>query len=424
MLRRILAAFITALAGTVLTVTVAQAATPIKIGIVGPMAFVQGENHWAGAQLAADEINKAGGIKVGNEKRMIELVKVDSNEIQSVPDATNAMERAITQDKVDLLIGGFRTEAVLAMQDVAMDYKKIFLGAGAAHDQLGLRVQQNYDRYKYWFRVAPYKASDLGKALFAVLGTIAGQIRSELGKPVPKVAIVAEKAVWVEGIVKAAQANLPKMKMEVVGTWQPSPVATDVTAELSAIRRAGADIIFTALSGPVGIVMGRQMGELEIPAIPFGINVEAQKEGFWQATGGKGNYVSTLDTYGEGVAITPHTIEFVNAFKARFGKPPTYNASTHDAIHLLKTAIESAGTIDADKVVPALEKTDLVVAAGRVVFDKFHEPLFGPGYLTGLAVQWQDGEKVAFWPNNWNGVAYKGVKPFKIPPQLAAQKKN
>ncbi len=31
-------------------------------------------------------------------------------------------------------------------------------------------------------------------------------------------------------------------------------------------------------------------------AIAFGINVEAQKDEFWQATAGKGNYVSTLET--------------------------------------------------------------------------------------------------------------------------------
>lgn len=424
MLRRMLAAFVAALAGTALTVTAAQAASPIKIGVVGPMAFVQGENHWAGAQLAADEINQAGGIKVGNEKRKIELVKVDTNEILSVPDASNAMERVITQDKVDFVIGGFRTEAVLAMQDIAMDYKKIFFDVGAAHDKLTLRVGEDYNRYKYFFQIAPIKASDLGKTLFAVLGTIAAQIRTELGKPSPKVAIVAEKAAWVEGIVKAAQANLPKMKMEVVGLWQPSATATDVTAELSAIRRAGADMIFTIISGPVGIVLGRQMGELQIPAIPFGINVEAQKEGFWQATGGKGNYVATLDTFGEGVEITPHTLKFTGAFKKRFGKPPTYTAATYDALNVLKAAIETAGTTDADKVVPVLEKTDMVGAAGRLVFDKNHAPTFGPGFVTGLAVQWQDGKKVAFWPNNWNGVKYKGVESFKIPSHMMAQKKK
>ena len=91
-------------------------AQTIKIAILGPMSFVQGENHWAGAEMARDEINKAGGIKVGGKTMRVELVRADTNEIASVPDATNAIERVITRDKVDFLIGGFRSEAVLAMQ--------------------------------------------------------------------------------------------------------------------------------------------------------------------------------------------------------------------------------------------------------------------------------------------------------------------
>ena len=55
----------------------AQAQT-IKIAILGPMAFVQGENHWAGAEMARDEINKAGGIKVGGKTMRIELVRADT----------------------------------------------------------------------------------------------------------------------------------------------------------------------------------------------------------------------------------------------------------------------------------------------------------------------------------------------------------
>src|SRR3954463_6955172 len=98
-----------------LAAPIALAQGTVKIAIVGPMAFAQGENHWAGAEMARDEINKAGGISVGGKKLKIELVRVDSNEIQSVPDATNAMERAITREKADFVIGGFRSEAVLAM---------------------------------------------------------------------------------------------------------------------------------------------------------------------------------------------------------------------------------------------------------------------------------------------------------------------
>jgi len=388
----------------------AMAQGTIKIAVIGPMAYVQGENHWMGAELARDDINNAGGISVGGKKMKVELIRADSNEIQSVPDATNAMERVITSDKADFVVGGFRSEAVLAMQEVAMDYKKLFLGCGAADALLGQHVETNYERYKYWFRVTPTKAPDLARTLFAVLGSIAGQIRTDLKKDKPKVAILAEKLIWTQGIVNALQANLPKMGMEVVGLWQPSQTATDVSAELSAIERSGADIVFTAVSGPVGIVLGRQMGERKMKAIAFGINVEAQKDGFWEATAGKGNYVSTLDTYGM-VEVTPKMIPFVKEFEARFHKEPTYTAATYDAIMMLKDAIEQAGTTNADKLVPVLEGfKDHVGTSGTITWDKAHDPIWAVGKTSGIAVQWQNGKKVPFWPPE-----IKGMQPFLLP---------
>jgi branched-chain amino acid transport system substrate-binding protein len=393
----------------ILAAPAALAQETIKIAVLGPMAFVQGENHWAGAEMARDEINKAGGISMGGKKLKIELLRVDTNEIQSVPDATNAMERAITRDKADYVIGGFRSEATLAMQEVAMDNKKLFLGCGAADAKLGANVEKDYARYKYWFRITPLNSPGLGRTIFAVLGDIAAQIRRDLKKEMPKVAILAEKVMWTEALVAAAQANLPKMKMEVVGVWQPSPVSTDVTAELAAIDRTGADMVFTILSGPVGIVVGRQMGERKMKAIAFGINVEAQKDGFWQATAGKANFLATLDTYAE-VEMTPTTVAFVKAFKERFKRSPTYNAGTYDAIGLLKEAIEKAGSRDADKLVPVIEKMTYVGTGAILEFDKAHDPVWGIGKDTGIAVQWQDGQKVPFWPGQ-----VKGMKPFKLP---------
>jgi branched-chain amino acid transport system substrate-binding protein len=373
------------------------------------MAFVQGENHWAGAEMARDEINKAGGVNVGGKRRQIELIRADTNEIQSVPDATNAVERVITRDRADFLIGGFRSEAVLAMQEVAMDHKKIFLGAGAAHSKLGQNVEDNYGRYKYWFRYTPTKDVDLARTLFAVMNSIAQQIRTELKTDTPKVALLAEKAVWTQALVAAAQKNLPAMKMEVVGLWQPSATSTDVTAELSAIDRSGAQIVFTMLSGPVGIVVGRQMGERNMKAVAWGINVEGQKEEFWQAAAGKAQFVSTLDTYAE-VEMTPRTIPFVRAFKERYKKMPTYNAATYDAIHMLKAVIEKENTLDADQLVAAIEKVEHVGTGSIVTFDKRHDLVWAVGKTAGIAVQWQDGQKVPFWPPN-----VKGMKPFKLP---------
>src|SRR5208283_5215038 len=395
----------------------AWGADPIKIGVIGPMQFTQGEGHWNGATLAAEEINEAGGISVQGTKRPIELVKVDSNEFLSIPDATNAMELAISRYRVDFLLGGFRTEAVLVMQDIAMDNKKIFMGCGAAHPELCERVTKDYDRYKYWFRVAPINSKFLVKVDFILLNMVAQAMKKELDIPKVKVAIVAEKAAWADPMVKIAQETLPKMDMEIVGVWRPSATATDTTAELSAIQRAGAHIIFTTFSSSVGIPLAKQAGELEIPAAVAGINVEAQKDGFWDATGGKGNYSLTVNTYAR-VKITDKTIPFFDEYKKKFNETPNYTASTYDAIYILKHAIETTGTLEADKLVPVLEKTDLMESSARIAFSKDHDLMFGAGFATMLGTQWQNGKNVCVWPNGWEGVTYEGTVPYKLPPVL------
>ncbi len=112
------------------------AAKEIKVGVIGPMQFQMGEHHWMGATLAADEINAAGGVKVGNDTYKIKLVQVDSNELVSPADAATAAEKAITVDKVDFLVGTIRSEGALAVQEVAMDYQKIFMVCGSSETKL------------------------------------------------------------------------------------------------------------------------------------------------------------------------------------------------------------------------------------------------------------------------------------------------
>jgi len=415
----------------------AYAAKTIKIGVIGPMKFVQGKGHWNGATMAAEEINAEGGLWVGKKKMKVELVKADSNEFLSMTDATNAMELLLTRHKVDFIVGGFRTEAVLAMQDMAMDHKKIFIGCGAASDEICTRVAKDYNTYKYWFRQTPINSTFLGKTSFIHLGTVAAILKKYLNIPKIKVAVVAEKAMWTEGVVKVSQVILPKMGMEVVGVWRPSAVATDVTAELSAIQRSGAHIIFNWFSSSVGITFARQAGELKIPAMQVGINVEAQKDSFWEATQGMGNYGMTLNTYARGVEVNELTPRFVNTYIKRFGETPTYTADTYVAIiYSLGPVIEEAGTLDADKIVAIMENREYAVPAGRFAFMKdaqgrhLHDVKWGPGYITTLGVQWQDGKLVAVWPNRWKPakgvpeITYKGVVPYKIAPWVIEKYKK
>ena len=415
------------------------AAGTIKIGIIGPMKFSQGQSQWNGAEMAADEINSIGGFMVGKQRMKIQLIKADSNEFINIADATNAMEKLLLRDKVDFVIGGFASEAVLAMQDVAMDNKTIFIGAGASHPQLCLRVAENYDRYKYWFRGTPFNTDDQLKGLLNQVRSVATLLKKHLNIERIKIAIVAEKAIWTDRILKAAEDYLPFMGMEVVGSWRPERNAEDLTAELLAIKRTGCHMILTLLSSRAGIPLVQQAGEMKLPAVQLGINVIAAKDNFWEATEGMANYVMHQNSYCEGAEYNERTKPFVDGYKKRYHEVPSYTAGTYSIIkYVLGEAIEKAGSIEANRVIKELENGMFKSTEGGSAFTRdvegrpLHDIKHGPGFSTGLGIQWQDGKQVAVWPHfKWMGpiweysaetpdrpneMSYKGLKSYIIPP--------
>ena len=404
----------------------------IKIAVTGPMTNIQGEMMWWGAQMAAEEINEAGGVAVGEEAYSISLIQVETDEIMDPLGAVSAVENVIVSEDPDFLIGGFRTEAVTPYTELAVvDYQKIFVICGAATNELLYgRVDTDYDTWKYLFRVTPVKSTDLVKVTVLMLNDVAKAVREELGIDTPKVAILAEALEWNEALVQLAPQIIPTLGMEFVGTFRPSATASDVTTELRGIEASGAHIIYTIMSGPVGIPFGKQWGELEIPACTVGINVEAQKSGYYAATDGFGDYDYTLNTFAQNAAITEKTLPFIAKFLEKYGQLPNYNADTYTAIYILKEAVERAGTIDADAVIVEMEKTDFIAAAGRFVFDEAHDVTWGTGYLTAVGIQWQDGELLGVWPFDWKPdptnapdlvVGYDGIVPYQIPPHVLEQ---
>jgi branched-chain amino acid transport system substrate-binding protein len=407
----------------------AFASPKIKIGVIGPMKFVAGQNHWWGALLAAEEINAAGGVMVGREKHEIELLKTDSNEMQNLTDAVSSMERIIKVDKVHFITGGFRTEAVLAMQDVAADHKRIFLG-GSGSPGVTERLAKNYDRYKYFFRALSPVAVYFTQVNLFLLEMAGDKMKAELGITKPRVALVLDKIVVADPIVTFAQDMLPKMGMEIAGVWRTSPMANDLTSELTAIKAADAHLILTFLSGPSGAIFNKQWGELRIPAAPVGYNAEANALAHLQATGGMCDYVSIWGTFG-GVKITDKTVPFFNKFIARAGEYPLSNAATYDAVYLLKEAIQRSKTLEVEAVIRELEKIEYRGASGIMAFyprdHKWpHDLKTGPGYTTMLGLQWRDGKLVTVWPDGraalgdkeWVGIKYEGTVDYNLPPWM------
>ena len=433
----------------------------ITFAVTGPMDDRQGEHHWAGAEMARDAINDAGGVDVGGTIYGIKLVEVDTNEVAGTPaEGVNALTAVISG--VDFVVGGFRTEAVVAYREVAMDEKVIFLNCGAATGTLQYSVVSNYDRYKYWFKATPYNETFLVKSLLKMTATIGGAFKAalvamgsdvideyEVGAPDKlRVAIVMENLTWADGMVAAANYYLPLLGFNVTGTWRPSATATSITTELGEIEATYPHIIFTAFSGPVGLTYSKQRAELEIPALTLGINVENQSKGAWYATNQGCQYDIFLDTWAENMSVTATSVDWFNAFVTKVGDYPLYNAATYDAIYTLKVAIEAEDSLNAAVLIPYLEThtymgvgaktgyypmgaidlgggvfalnetqvTDLYDLASynwtyaqddwRCGYTAgptqqphiFHDTVYGPGWQTGIGSQWQDGAKVGIWP--------------------------
>lgn len=397
---------------------------PIKVGVAGPMMDDPGKLMLNAALLAAEDINSAGGVNVGGVKRPLQVIKIDTNEMNSITDAVAAIEKAITVDKVNFLVGSYRSEATLAYQDKAMENKIIFIGAWSASPAQNQRVKENYNKYKYWFRT--HNNVVWGTPFFNKHAKyIADILQKELGIQELKAVIVAEKAVYADPPVDAWTKALPGMGIKVMGTYRPSPVATDVTAELRAIKDSGAHIVMQMIGGPAGAVLGRQWGELQIPCVLTGQNGPAQSKAIWEATGGKAEYITTV-SMSANAAATPKTQPFFKKYVEKFKEFPGDSACTYDAILVYVNAVEKAGTLDSDALVPVIEKTDIIGVHSRLVFSGMDSPfphdlptIDQGGYVNLPLVQWIKGDQVCVWPTDW-----QGAKSFQIPPWMVKQYKK
>ncbi len=400
----------------------------IEIGVIGPMEELQGRQHWSGALLAKEEINEAGGVQVGEERYKIELKEYDSKETVDPAHAKEVAEEASRE--LDYLVGGFRTEAVREMTEVAVENETVFMICGAADDDLlAGRVDKDYETWKYLFRVSPIRSSYLAKTSMLHLGHVVEIFREEYDIDEPRVAILREDLDWNEDLALMVQQHIETpveeggLGAQWVGTEAPSAAATDITRELENIEFEEPHVIYTAVSGPLGEVYGQNYKELEIPAASVGILVEAQSSDFIDKTGG--DYIATVDFYGP-VEITPQTMDFYESFENRFGEKPIYNAGTYDAVHIIKEAIEETGDAqDMDSVVEAISRVESEAAIGNIDFDETHDLKWGPEGVTGVGIQWQGGEVKGFWPYEWQPdpeeqpeleITYEGAVPYKIAP--------
>ncbi len=99
----------------------------LEIGVLGPLsggAASYGVELVRGAEMRADEINTAGGLKVGGDVYKIKLVTYDHK--ASAADAATAANKLVFQDKVKYIIGNAVGATCNAVQTVTEPQKVLF----------------------------------------------------------------------------------------------------------------------------------------------------------------------------------------------------------------------------------------------------------------------------------------------------------
>lgn len=385
----------------------AQAQKPIVLGCPLPTAFLYGWTAEKGIKLAVEEINAKGGVKIGNETRPFSVEVIDTRDLEPgvpVSEALMAVEKLILEKKADFILGGpVRSEAALAAMPLVSKYKKVsIVSSGCLSPKYHETVAQEYDKYKYCFRIHG-EAKQLVKEI--LMGFQELKDKYGLDKVFVLVQDVAHARASGEIISKLAKEKGFDVKgMEVFPTG-----TTDFSMGLMAVKKSGAQIMNIWMDMPESAILLRQWYDLKIKALPFGSTLAAAEQpGFWKATEGKGEFTlcNVVNAGNAPSEATPWTMQFYNAYTKKYGIEPEGlgASSSYMAVYVLKDAIERAGTLDPDKVVEALEKVDMEGVYGRLRFDpKSHQviPAFDPKEgAVGSILQWQAGKRVVVFPKS------------------------
>jgi branched-chain amino acid transport system substrate-binding protein len=402
-----------------LLITPAQAAQPIVLGCPLSTAFLYGWDAERGFTLAMEEINAAGGVAFGSEKRPFKMEVIDTRDLEPgvpVSEALLAVEKLILDKKADFILGGpVRSEAALAAMPLLSKYKKVsILTSGVLTPKYSQMVAEQYDKFKYCFRIHG-EAKNLVGEIFANFA----ELKQKYG--FNNLFIMAQDVSHARGAAELVKKLATDKGWNVTGLEIYPTGATDFSMGLLKAKDSKTEIINIWMDMPESSILLKQWFDMKVPALPFGSTLAAAEQpGFWKATEGKGEYTlcNVVNAGNAPSNATPWTMKFYDAYAKRWGIEPEGlgSSSSYMAVYVLKDAIERAGSLDPDKVVAALEKTDLMGVYGRLRFDpKSHQviPSTDPKEgAVGSILQWQAGKRVVVYPKSI------AMGEIKLPPWM------
>jgi branched-chain amino acid transport system substrate-binding protein len=341
-----------ALTGTLVLVssTVFAAENPIKLGVLedqsGDFAVATiGKVH--AIQLAADEINKAGGIM----GRPLELVTYDTQSENTR--YQEFMRRVLQRDKVDVVFAGFSSASREAYRPIVDQFN----GFAFYNNQYeggvcdGHMVVTGAVPEQQFSTLIPYMMQTYGKKVYTLAADYNfGQISAE----------------WVRNIVKENGGQMAGEEFIPLGVSQFSQ-------SIQNIQKAKPDFVVTLLVGTAQASYYEQAASANV-GLPMASSVnvgQGYEHKRFKPPSLKDMYVTT--NYIEEID-TPSSKAFLAKFKAKFPNEPYVNQEAENsylAVYLYKQMVERAKSTKRDEIRKVIAMGDVCMDApeGKVCID-------------------------------------------------------
>lgn len=306
---------------------------PIKIGVVTPLSGTYtpiGEQVKMGLDLAAKEINAAGGIN----GRKIDLIYEDEEANPAV--ATQKAEKLFQVEKVDFLTGTVNSGSTLAVGQLAERNNKLIATTVSFADSItGDKCSPNV------FRVN------------ARAGMQSAALAAWVDKEIPKANIFFIGPDYEMGrstVSAFKKASTEKGAKDVGEVFAPLD-NKDYSPYFGQVRAAKPNVIYTSVAGNDTVRLFTQMDE-------YGVNkgvtiVGASGTVTSQNLGAIGKSANGFVT---GVGYSPKldnpaNKKFVADFQKAYNKlPDLYGADSYGLLYFYKAAVEKAKSTETDKV--------------------------------------------------------------------------
>jgi branched-chain amino acid transport system substrate-binding protein len=381
--------------------TVLRAQAPsVKVGVVHPITGPLAEPGQAcrlGAQMAADAINAAGGIKALNGAKL-ELLLGDT---QTKPDVGRTEAERVINQGAQLLVGSFDSGSTAAMVPVVQQRRVPFLVDIAAADPITANVakavKEGQQKVQYVYRNFPTGSSFGRKAV-----QYFSEIFKEAGVSPKRVVLMYCNDLFgqnqARGFQAAHKAANPSWEIVDVIPWPEPP--QDLSTEVSRAKAAKPDII-APITRPASAQL--LLPEIRKQRVEMMGVVGPGSPGLYEA-----GQLAVLKEDLEHILTSvpwanfknPKTGAVAEEYKKRSGGRTfdTNSGYSYDAMFVLADVLERAKSTDPDAVVEAMKKTNysagLMQYGGPVVFNEVGD---NPNAIPTM-IQILGGKPVAVWP--------------------------